>query len=93
MAIQFTQYLLPNGRRRQIEIERPDDIEAMAQILVDHGCFFDAEVLRTDHVSLTCEHDDDLIAIQVCPNDENVPRAVDNLVRDAYEKVVQNGSG
>ena len=83
MAIEFTQYLRPDGRTTAISIERPDHIEAMADAFVATGGRFEIEMLRDGTVSMTAERDDDLIAIRLCPNGPAVPITVDELVRAA----------
>lgn len=89
MSIPFTQYLLPDGRRKHIEIERPAPIEAMAQEIRTAGFRFEAEVLTNGVVSLTIysqELEED-VAIKLCSNDAMVPAAVDVLVAQFYEKL------
>lgn len=86
--IPFTQYLLPNGRRSHIEIERPADIEAMAERFMRSGGRFECEVLRDlETVSLTAarkvDGEDQDIAIELCKNGPDVVDAVDQLVRNA----------
>lgn len=86
--IEFTQYLLPDGRRRITEIERSDDIEAMAKHFIDSGGRFESELLSDlQTVSLTAVHkindEDDDIAIVICKNGPDIPEAVDKLVLKA----------
>ena len=84
MPIPFTQYLLPDGRTRSISIDMPADIEEKAFDLIYSGCHFDAEILTTGMVSLTCEDTEDLVAIKVCPNGPSVVTAVRELIESAY---------
>jgi hypothetical protein len=81
--IPFTQYLRPDGRQIDTEIERPEEIEIQAHALISFGCHFDAEVLRTGEVSLTCERNGDVLAIRVCENGPPVLTAVDEVVAEA----------
>jgi hypothetical protein len=87
MSIPFTQYLRPDGRKRAVEIEMPEPIEALAQIFINHGGRFECEHLRTGHVSFAAVHEvdgvDEDIAIELCPNGPDVPFAVELLVRKA----------
>lgn len=73
MAIPFTQYLLPHGRRKAAEIERPEDIEAIAQKFIESGGRYECEVLTTGHVSLTAvkevDGEEDDVAIAICQNE------------------------
>lgn len=88
MAIPFTQYLRPDGRRRETEIERPAEIEALAEAFISSGGKFECEELMTGEVSLTAVHlvedEPDDIAIQVAKNAPGVVgEATDALVREA----------
>lgn len=85
MAIPFTQYLLPHGEKRAESIERPADIEALAQRFIDAGGRFECEVLRTGQISLTAVYPIDGepqdVEIELCSNGPDVPLRVDALVR------------
>jgi len=55
MTIPFTQYHLPNGRRTQEEFETDSAaIEALAHKVIEEGGRFEAEILTTGEVSVTC---------------------------------------
>lgn len=82
--MRFTQYLLPDGKQRKVIIDLPEKFEKMVKELESIGCHFDVEILTTGMVSFTCEQGDDLIAIELSPNDENVPVAVKRLVTESY---------
>ncbi len=88
MTIPFTQYILPNGRRRDETIDRPAEIEALADRIIQAGGRFECEML-TDlkTVSLTVVHkiggEEGDIAIVLCKNGPDIPDAVDRLVRQA----------
>lgn len=81
--IPFTQYLLPDGRKRETGIDRPDEVAAKAQRIIDAGHRFEAEVLTTGDVSLTIHNiaDEEDVAIKVVPNGPGVGEAVDELVK------------
>jgi len=88
MEIPFTQYVLPDGRRKPVSIERPDDVGAAAQRLIDQGYRFECEVLGDmKTVSLTVvspDEDEGDIAIELCPNGPGLlGPAVDRLVAEA----------
>lgn len=97
MAIPFTQYLRPNGRRVDVAIDRPKEIEDLANELMEKGVRFECEHLQTGHASLTAVHPkaekDDMgdIAIRVVPNGEAVPGAVDEVVKAAAEWLKEQG--
>lgn len=88
MSIPFTQYLRPDGRKRSVEIEMSQEIEAMAQKFISSGGWFEVEELYTGHASLTaCKEveagEPDDIAVEVVPNGPEVPAAVERLVHKA----------
>jgi len=82
MAIPFTQYLRPDGRRRSVEIERPEDIERKALQIIQAGYVFECEHLTTGHASFTIADPvkGEDVAIEVVPSGPAVPDAVDRLV-------------
>ena len=82
MAIEFIQFLRPHGRRSKQKIERPQEVEARAELLKEKGYEFHAEMLTTGQVSLTVfdpETEAD-VAIEVIPNGPEVLDAVDRLI-------------
>jgi hypothetical protein len=83
MGIPFTQYLLPDGRTRDEHIDRPADIEAIADRFIKSGGRYECEVLTTGEVSLTAVKDDDDVAIVLCQNAPGVGERVDELVRES----------
>ncbi len=96
MSIPFTQYLMPDGEIRPVEIEMDNDIEEKAQALIKLGCHFNIEMLSTGLVSMTCEKDDEedeLIAIEICNNNPDVIKAVYKLVSDSYYQLITNKNG
>lgn len=88
--IPFTQYLRPFGEKKPVEIDRPADVEAAAHRLIDLGCKFDIEELRTLQISMTCEcdefEDDEVLAHEICANGPPVLVAVDRLVAVATKQ-------
>ena len=83
MTIPFTQYLLPDGRRREISIDRSPGIEALALKFIEGGGRYEAECLTTGEVSLTAHKNDEDIAIVICPNGPAIEEQVDELVRQS----------
>jgi hypothetical protein len=83
--IQFNRYLRPQGDVRLDAIERPADIERLAELCTKAGAVFEAEVLRDGNVSLTSRHildkDERDLAGEVVQNGPDVPGAVDRLVQ------------
>lgn len=80
--IEFIQYLRPNGRRRPVSVDRPEDVADKAALIVAAGYRLECEELNTGHVSLTIFDPDDEVdvGIEVVPNGPDVPDAVDKLI-------------
>ena len=87
MSIYFTQYIPPHGRRERVSIERPDEIEAMAQEIRARGFVFECEKLSNGVVSLTVtDPEEGDVCIELAFDEKKVPEHVDNLVRRAYKE-------
>lgn len=82
-TIEFTQYLLPDGRKKSITMDAPADIAGMANTVKERGGVFEAEILTTDEVSLTVLYNEEDIAIEVVPNGPGIGEAVARLVKSA----------
>lgn len=87
MSIPFTQYILPSGRKSETAIERPAEIEAIADKFISAGGRYECEILTTGEVSLTAVFEDDDVEIEVCDNGPAVRDAVDALVRRSFSHV------
>lgn len=92
-AIPFTQYMLPDGRPREIKIERSDAVADKAQQIIDAGYRFEAEVLTTGDVSFTVtgpmpddKEEEGDVDIEVTSNGPGVFEAVDRLVERFHPK-------
>jgi hypothetical protein len=89
MGIPFTQYLLPDGHPRPVVVDRPPDIEALAQRFIALGGSYECEMLTTGEVSFTAVSDiggeQQDVAIEVCANGPPVLDAVDAVVRRSAE--------
>lgn len=86
--IPFTQYLMPNGRKTTVTIDRPDDIADKAHNIISHGYRFECEMLFDySTVSLTISDDDDDHEIEVCQNGPDVPKRIDAMILRFAEKI------
>ncbi len=65
------------------------DIEAKAAEIVQHGCFFEIEILRTGYVNMDCQRGEDMLCGELCQNGPEVPEHVAMLVNRAYAIVVE----
>lgn len=87
MSIPFTQYKLPNGHPVPVAIDRPAEIEAMADRFIQAGGRYECEMLTTGEVSFTAVKDEEDIEIEVCENGPLVRDAVDAIVRRSILRV------
>lgn len=78
--VPFIQYMLPDGRKKPVMIDRPDNIAAVADNIRSHGFRFEIEVLRTGLVSMTVSDDDGDYHQKICRNGPAIPDAVDTLI-------------
>ena len=84
---------MPNGRKKTVLIDRPDDIAIKAQELKENNCRLEIEMLRTGQISMTVEQDLEgeqdptVLAQEICANDPTVPIAVDKLISEASAKL------
>ncbi len=82
MEVEFTQYLMPNGRQVKVTININDNLAEQVSLIRAAGVRLTTEVLRTGQVSFAIEHseggdfDSELVA-----NGPDVPIAVDRLIR------------
>ena len=82
--IEFTQYLLPDGRKTKNTISRPEAVADKAQAIVSAGYTLELEVLTTGQVSMAI-HDSEKgedLAIEICGNGPEVLIHVDKLIND-----------
>ena len=85
----FTQYLMPNGRQIETEIDMDTETEEIAAILAEQGIRFSNEILTTGMVALYAERydgEEDNQIIELTPNGEGVPLAVKRLVENANNR-------
>ena len=99
VAVPFTQYLLPDGRKRPNVIDLPDELAAPVKALLEAGCVFEVEILsagdpftgmthESGAVSLTCERGEDILAAEIVPNGPGVKEAVIRMIKEAYGMLV-----
>lgn len=90
MSIKFTQFLLPHGRQKKIEIDRPAEIEALAAELAEDGNRFEIEMLNDyQTISMTIEDDDEdgeniVRGMEIVENGPDVLAAIDKMVKAAH---------
>lgn len=79
--IEFTQFLMPDGRPTTVWIDRPHNIVKKAREIRAAGFRFETEML-SDYgtISLTISKDDGDYAIKVVPNGPEVPEPIDRMI-------------
>ena len=80
--IEFTQYLMPDGRKRKMFFsDLSPEAEAAAKRIVDAGLYLECEVLAiTGWVSLTVSDGEQDVGIEVVPNGPPIIEAVERLL-------------
>lgn len=86
-AINFTQFMRPNGRPVNVSIDRPKHIANLAERLIQCGYGFECEHLSTGHVSLTIVDEKGDQDIEVVNNGPDVPRAIDRMIERFAKRV------
>jgi len=87
--IPFTQYLRPNGRTREVSIERPAEIYKKAMEIINAGYRFEVEELTTGQISMTISKDDEDCDIELVSNGPEVPVAVDRMITRFHAEKLQ----
>jgi hypothetical protein len=97
MSIEFTQYLMPDGRKSPQFIDRPEEVEGKAKAVVEAGGWFEMEMLNVPsglpNVSITCAYQGDDLVMELAVNGPPVVKAVDAVVEEAYKILVKNPAG
>lgn len=86
IQVPVTQFLLPDGRKREVSINRPKAVADQALEVIATGLRFEAEILSTGEVHMTVadtEESLDLHSVLV-RNGPQVPEAFDRLVHVAW---------
>ena len=86
-----TQYCLPNGKAKEVEIEVPASVGANALLIKEMGYWFEVEIITDGSVSMTITDDDADHDIEVCENKPFAPysgfcRMVDRFAKTLLEK-------
>ena len=89
--ISFTQFLMPNGRKRNIQVKRPEDIEDKARQITFAGYKFECEILQTGLVSLTIADPllEEDVEVEICHNGPEVNHALDKMISRFHEKRIK----
>ena len=92
MSIEFTQYMMPDGRKVPKFIDRPKEVEKKSKAVIEAGGAFEMEMLNVPpplpNVSITCAYQDDDISHKICRNGPDVLDAIDLVVDEAHRIVV-----
>ncbi len=90
-VVEFTQYLLPDGKKRPTHIRVSNAAWKKAGEIVALGFCFECEILQTGQVSLTIADADGDHAIKICPNGPGVRETVERLILDFNPGAVERG--
>jgi hypothetical protein len=91
MIVHLTQLVRPNGLRRPVEAEVPDELKPMVDAILAKGYRFTAEVLGEPFgVSLCIEDDEEDKDIEIAsngPGDNAPPAALERMIRRFYGRI------
>jgi hypothetical protein len=82
--ISFTQFLFPDGRKKIITIDRPQEIQDKYDDLASQGFRFEIENNRGE-IWATCQRSEDETVDVIGVNDATVPVLIDKLISNAWE--------
>lgn len=90
MRVPFTQFLMPDGRRREVTFECKEEFDSAVKFLLDFGARFECEILSIGAVSLTVEfftpdREDLTLAHEISANGPEVTEAVEKLITNAVQ--------
>jgi hypothetical protein len=88
LDIPFTQYLLPDGRKKEVVISRPQGIYDKAMAIIAAGYCFEIEILNNGliHMTVSDKKKEEDLTCEVVPNGPEVPVAVDRMIKRFYEE-------
>lgn len=80
---ELVQYMMPNGRAKDVTTELPDEARDDYNAMTGAGCRLEAEVLVTDEVSVTIFDPDEEVDvdIEVVPNGPGVQQALLKMLK------------
>lgn len=88
-VVEFTQYLRPHGTRQPVELVLFDGTSwQYARNLTDEGYELSIEQLSTGEWSLACDRGDELLAMKICQEREQIPEAAARLLAEAFDRLV-----
>ncbi len=85
MPIPFTEYVLPYGARRSLEVKRSEGIETKAQAILAKGFHFECEQLRNGMWSYTIGDEDGDYAHELSVNGPADTMAIDTMVTEFHD--------
>lgn len=86
--IPFTQFLMPDGRKNPVTIDRPEPISTLAHAIIERGYRFECEMLSDYRTtSFTISDDDADHEIEVCSNGPDVPIRIDAMIERFAKKI------
>jgi hypothetical protein len=96
--IDFTQYLMPDGRKTLIHIDVPDDVYEKAQKILAANLVFEIEMLsdyRTISMTIADKKEEVDVAHKLCPNGPEVLKKVNEMILefDLDDYILTRGDG
>lgn len=86
-TVGFTCYFPPNGKKRIESLEVSNETKAAYDSVVSAGYHFEAELLTTGEVSLTCGDDDGDYVFNIVKAGDSVKQGSIDVITEAYERL------
>ena len=85
--IKFKQFLFPDGREKEVTIERPEPIADRAGVLQDNGFLLEIEN-NNGQIWMSCvNHETEVSFDRFVSNGPEVPESVDSMINVAFESL------
>lgn len=91
MNVEVTQYLMPDGRKRECTTEISDNVKGLYEEMIQSGYKFEAEMLRTGDISVTISNDEEDIDSRFIENGPGVQNALVEMLKGALWRNVTKG--
>jgi len=90
MKITVTQFLRPNGRKKELLLEIPDSYQEQYKLIKQCGCYISCEQIQTGEAAQYITHKTGDFAIKVTPCFETADNALLEMIaafnKDAFDK-------
>lgn len=80
-AVSVVEFLMPDGRTRNVTTELPIETESLYRDMVAAGCRFEAEMLQTGKVSVTITKEGEDVDIEITMDCSSIQKAMAAMLK------------